>query len=169
MICPNCGYDNVPGDESCKHCEMDLTQLDRPVAQNRLERCLMEDLVSALKPREAVVACLQATVGQALDKMLAANLGALLVIDSEGKLRGIFSERDLLTRVAGIYECWEDLSVCEVMTPDPETVSLTDTLALALQKMDVGGYRHLPVVEGGKPVGVISVRDMMRHLTRLCK
>jgi len=47
-------------------------------------------------------------------------------------------------------------------------VNLTDTLALALQKMDVGGYRHLPVVDEGKPVGVISVRDMMRHLTRLC-
>jgi CBS domain-containing protein len=54
------------------------------------------------------------------------------------------------------------------MTRNPETVSLNDSLALALQKMDVGGYRHLPVVEDGKPVGVISVRDMMRHLTKLC-
>lgn len=168
MICPNCGYDNMPGDESCKHCEMDLTQLDRPAAQNRLERTLMEDLVGALKPREAVVACLHATVGQALDKMLKANLGALLVVDGDGNLRGIFSERDLLTRVAGIHVCWEHLPICEVMTWDPETVRLTDTLALALQKMDCGGYRHLPVVENGKPVGVISVRDMMRHLTRMC-
>ena len=168
MICPNCGYDNVPGDESCKHCEMDLTQLDRPAAQNRLERTLMEDVVGSLKPREAVVVCLNATVGQTLDSMLKSNLGALLVIDDEGKLRGIFSERDLLTRVAGIHTSWEHLPVREVMTPDPETVCLTDTLAQALQKMDVGGYRHLPVVEDGRPVGVISVRDMMRHLTRLC-
>jgi CBS domain-containing protein len=147
---------------------MDLTQLDRPIAQNRLERTLMEDLVGALKPREAVVTCLNATVGQALDKMLKSNLGALLVIDGEGKLRGIFSERDLLTRVAGIYTYWEQLPISEVMTVNPETVRLTDTLALALQKMDCGGYRHLPVVEDGKPVGVISVRDMMRHLTRMC-
>ncbi len=168
MICPNCGYDNLPGDESCKHCAMDMTQLDRPMAQNRLERILMEDHVSVLHPRLAVVTCPQATVGQALDKMLRDNLGALLVTDANGCLCGIFSERDLLTRVAGVHACWEHVPIGDVMTRDPETVCLTDTLALALQKMDVGGYRHLPVVENGKPVGVISVRDLMRHLTRFC-
>jgi CBS domain-containing protein len=147
---------------------MDMTQLDRPVAQNRLERILMEDPVSALKPRAAVVTCLRATVGAALDRMLQANLGALLVVDDDGKLCGIFSERDLLTRVAGLHEPWEAVPIADVMTHNPETVQLSDTLDLALQKMDVGGYRHLPVVADGKPVGVISVRDMMRHLTRLC-
>lgn len=168
MICPTCGYDNLPGDESCRHCELDLTPLDRPVALNRLERVLMEDLVGALKPRKAVFVCLKATIGQALDIMLQSNLGALLVVDADGQLAGIFSERDLLTRVAGVHASWQNLPIGEVMTRNPETVCLTDTLALALQKMDVGGYRHLPVVEEGKPVGVISVRDMMRHLTRLC-
>ena len=64
MICPNCGYDNLPGDESCKHCAMDLTQLDRPAAQNRLERTLMEDVVARCKPRQAVVARQNDTVGQ---------------------------------------------------------------------------------------------------------
>src|SRR5467141_3829101 len=122
MICPTCGYDNVPGDESCKHCGMDLTQLDRPAAQNRLERTLMEELVGALKPRQAVVARLNATVGQALDMMLESNLGALLVVDANGRLSGIFSERDLLTRVAGVHPNWESLHVCEVMTRNPETV-----------------------------------------------
>ena len=96
------------------------------------------------------------------------SISALLVVDAAGQLCGIFSERDLLTRVAGIHSCWENVPVSEVMTRIPETVSPTDSLALALQKMDVGGYRHLPVVEDGKPVGVISVRDMMRHLTKLC-
>ena len=168
MICPNCCYDNVPGDESCRHCEMDMTQLDRPVAQNRLERSLMDDEVSVLKPRAAVVTCPRATVGEALDRMLQANLGALLVVDDDGKLVGIFSERDLLTRVAGVHAAWDAVQIADVMTRDPETVQLTDTLDLALQKMDVGGYRHLPVVADGKPVGVISVRDMMRHLTRIC-
>ncbi len=147
---------------------MDMTQLDRPVAQNRLERILMEDPVSALKPRAAVVTCPRATVGEALDRMLQANLGALLVVDDDGKLCGIFSERDLLTRVAGLSDSWEAIPIADVMTRNPETVQLTDTLDFALQKMDVGGYRHLPVVTDGKPVGVISVRDMMRHLTRLC-
>jgi CBS domain-containing protein len=55
------------------------------------------------------------------------------------------------------------------MTRNPETVEPNDTLAVALHKMDVGGYRHLPIVEGERPVGIISVRDVSRHITRLCK
>jgi CBS domain-containing protein len=55
------------------------------------------------------------------------------------------------------------------MTADPETVGPEDRLAVALQKMDVGGYRHLPVVEeDGVPVGLVSVRDVIRHITKLC-
>ena len=55
------------------------------------------------------------------------------------------------------------------MTPNPETVRPTDTLAFVLHKMDGGGYRHLPVLKDGQPLGMISVRDMLRHITRLCK
>jgi CBS domain-containing protein len=55
------------------------------------------------------------------------------------------------------------------MTPRPETIVATDSLAFALHKMDSGGYRHLPVLENGRPVAVISVRDVLTHCTRLCK
>jgi CBS domain-containing protein len=55
------------------------------------------------------------------------------------------------------------------MTVDPQIVRATDTLAFVLHQMDAGGYRHLPVVQDGQPLGMISVRDMLRHMTRLCK
>ncbi len=55
------------------------------------------------------------------------------------------------------------------MTPNPETLDVNDKIAFALHKMDSGGYPHLPVVLDNKPAGVISVRDMLRHITRLCK
>ena len=55
------------------------------------------------------------------------------------------------------------------MTPDPETASESDPLAFALHKMDGGGYRHLPVLRDGKPVGMISVRDLLKHITSLCR
>jgi CBS domain-containing protein len=55
------------------------------------------------------------------------------------------------------------------MTSEPETLGPDDMLAVALHKMDVGGYRHLPVVENGVPTGIISVRDLIRHITQLCK
>jgi CBS domain-containing protein len=63
---------------------------------------------------------------------------------------------------------FERLPVGRIMTPAPDTVAPTDVLAFALGKMDGGGYRHLPVVAAGKPVGVISVRDILRHLTAVC-
>jgi CBS domain-containing protein len=169
MICPTCGWDNLPGSEECQNCQQDLTPLDRPVAQNRVERSLMEDPVSVLRPNRAVSVLPSASVAHAMQVMLDGNLGALLVVDERGELQGIFSERDLLKKVAGVYDAFAALPVSRFMTADPETVTATDTLNFALHKMDVGGYRHLPVLADGKPVGVISVRDMLRHITRLCK
>jgi CBS domain-containing protein len=97
------------------------------------------------------------------------DIGALLVVNETGQLLGIFSERDLLTKVAGMHETYADLPVGDFMTAKPETVTESDTLDFALHKMDGGGYRHLPVLTDGQPSGVISVRDMLRHITRMCK
>jgi CBS domain-containing protein len=169
MICPTCGWDNVPGSEECQNCQQDLTLLDQPVARDRVERSLMEDPVRVLRPHPPVTVPLQATVGQAVALMLERDLGAMLVVDESGRLRGIFSERDLLKKIAGLHEDFADLPIAQFMTPDPETVTLSDTLNFALHKMDVGGYRHLPVAEEGRPVGVVSVRDMLRYITQLCK
>jgi CBS domain-containing protein len=169
MICPHCGHDNLPGSEECSSCLMDLTQLDRPVAHTHVERSLMEDPVSLLNPKKPITVRPTATVSEAIELMLDRDIGALLVTEDGGKLLGIFSERDLLTKVAGLHEPFADLSIEQFMTPKPESVAPTDTLAFALHKMDVGGYRHLPVLKNGLPVGVISVRDLLRHITRLCK
>jgi len=169
MICPACGHDNFPGREHCGNCLHDLTQLDRPVSRDRVERSLMEDPVSVLQPRKAVTVTPEATVGDAIRIMLEQDIGAVLVVAADGRLVGIFSERDLLTRVAGQVTDYANRPVSEFMTADPETVRPTDTLAFALHKMDGGGYRHLPVLKDGHPLGMLSVRDMLGHITRLCK
>src|ERR1700681_4714438 len=98
MICPTCGTDNLPGSEECSSCQQDLTQLDRPAAQDRVERSLMEDAVSILRPGKPVTVQPATTIREAMQTMLARDIGALLVVDSEGKLLGIFSERDLLAK-----------------------------------------------------------------------
>lgn len=169
MICPNCGYDNLPGSEECTSCLQDLTQLDQPIAQDQVERSLMEDRVRLLRPHQAVTITPQTTVREAIQRLLDQNIGAILVVDDHGKLIGIFSERDLMTRVVGVHASYESLPVRDFMTANPETVTAEDTLAFAIHKMDVGGYRHLPVLSQGKPTGVISARDMLRHITKLCK
>ena len=167
MICPTCNTDNLPGSEQCRNCLHDLTQLDRPTAQDRVERSLMEDTVAALRPRVPVTLPPAASVGEAIRTMLEHDIGAVLIVDG-ARVAGILSERDLLTRVVGLDD-YASRPVCVIMTRDPETVRESDTLAFALYKMDSGGYRHLPVVQDGRAVGMISVRDLLRHLIGLCK
>jgi CBS domain-containing protein len=169
MICPTCGWDNLPGNEECSNCLQDLTPLDRPAPGNKVERSLMEDPVSALDPHEPIILPATATVHEAIRTMLTCNIGSVLIVDQSGVLVGIFSERDLLKKIAGKRDDYAKLPVSEFMTANPETVKTTDTLDFVLHKMDGGGYRHLPVVNDGRPSGVISVRDMLRHITRLCK
>jgi CBS domain-containing protein len=169
MICPNCGNDNLPGSEECSRCQQDLTQLDQPIAQSSVERSLMEDPVRALNPHTPLTISPKTAAKDAVRIMLDKDVGALLVVDDAGTLVGIFSERDLLKRVASDYDRLKDSPVSDFMTPKPETVTVEDTLAFAVHKMDVGGYRHLPVLAEGRPTGVVSARDMLRHITRLCK
>jgi CBS domain-containing protein len=169
MICPNCGCDNLPGNEECSNCLQALTPLDRPAPNNKVERSLMEDRVKTLDPKKPVTLPATATVREAIHTMLTCNIGSILIVDGSAKLVGIFSERDLLTKVAGLVDDYANRPVSEFMTASPATVKTTDTLDFVLHQMDGGGYRHLPVVKDGRPTGVISVRDMLRHITRLCK
>jgi CBS domain-containing protein len=168
MICPRCGYDNVPGNDVCESCLLDLAPLDQPAPRDRVQHDLMDRPVRDLKPRTPITLPTAARLGDAVKLMLDQGVGTVLVVDNAGALTGIFSERDLLLRVPDEAARSGSQPLSEFMTPKPETVRPDDPLALALQKMDVGGYRHLPVVEEGKPVGVISVRDLMRHITRMC-
>jgi CBS domain-containing protein len=165
MICPNCGHYNLPGSEECSSCLQSLTPLDLPIATDQVERSLMEEPVEALCPREPITLGPTATIQEAIQTMLTHDIGALIVTDKDGRLMGIFSERDLLAKVAGLQPNYAELPIAQFMTPNPETVNPDSTLAEAINKMNVGGYRHLPVVTDGRPTGVVSVRDMLRHIT----
>jgi CBS domain-containing protein len=168
MICPVCNFDNLPGSEVCARCLQDIAQLDLPAAQDRVQRSLMEDPVSVLRPKTPISVRPDTKIGDAMNTLLANNIGAVLVLEADGTLVGILSERDLLMKVAGREDFEAGRPVREFMTPKPEAVRATDSLAFVLHKMDSGSYRHLPVLAEGKAVGVISVRDMLRHFTRLC-
>jgi CBS domain-containing protein len=169
MICPSCGHDNVPGNDACGNCQQSMTPLDLPSAASRIEKCLMCDPVAALPNKPVVTVRPETSIRQAVDLMLANNVGATLVVDEAGKLLGIFSERDLLTRVVGQIDEPLDQPVGPYMTARPTAVSPTETLNYVLHKMDGGGHRHVPVVQNGTATSVISVRDMLRHILKLCR
>lgn len=121
--------------------------------------------ISKLMPREPVLIDSTATVADAVMAMNVNHTGCVLVQD-HGRLAGIFTERDVITKVFGLDDC-RSVSVAEVMTRDPESLESKDELAFALNRMSVGGYRHIPVVDHGKPVGVLSVRDIVNYLADL--
>jgi CBS domain-containing protein len=99
------------------------------------------------------------TVQAAAARMTECCCGSILVCDGD-RLRGIFTERDLLARVAAAGHEPARTRLAEVMTPDPETIEASEPAIEAVRRMDEGCYRHLPVLEGGRIVGVVSLRDM---------
>jgi CBS domain-containing protein len=99
---------------------------------------------------------------EAARQMNERRVGAALVFDDE-RLTGILTERDVL-RAFGGYGSEGAQRVADWMTPNPETIDSTESTGQAAAIMIHGGFRHLPVVEGGRPVGIVSIRDLMRHV-----
>lgn len=98
------------------------------------------------------------TIGHAAEKMVQHGVSAIVVSDY-GRLLGIITERDLTRAVAGRVHTSE-ARVREWMTADPQTVSESTDPVEAVQIMLDGGFRHLPVVEGERAVGIVSIRDL---------
>jgi CBS domain-containing protein len=98
-------------------------------------------------------------LGEAAKRMVARGVGAVLVMEGEN-LQGILTERDLMRAVAGGYS--DEARVSDWMTRHPETVDADDATDHAASLMIHGGFRHLPVVQGDRVVGIISIRDLMR-------
>jgi len=108
------------------------------------------------------------TVTDAMRAMQREHRGCVLVTDDgtqRSKLIGIFTERDVLFRIVDKGRNPAALAIGEVMTPNPENLSSRATVAYVLNKMSVGGFRHVPVVDDEhRPVCVISVRDVVSFL-----
>ena len=163
MICPNCGFDNVPGGEECAQCKQDLTHLDRPTPLDRFEQRLLADTIRVLEPTKPVAVRPQDSLRHALSAMVLHKVGAVVVTDDADKLVGIFSERDLTQKAVGGADGLDRMKVADHMTAAPTTVTLDEPLVYAFHKMDVGEYRHLPGVEGETPIGMISVKGLLAY------
>jgi CBS domain-containing protein len=98
-------------------------------------------------------------LADAARRMVERGVGAVLVL-KEGSLDGILTERDLMKAVAAGYE--EDAKVGDWMTRHPETIEADDSTDHAAALMIHGGFRHLPVLDGGRVAGIVSIRDLMR-------
>lgn len=115
---------------------------------------------SVMQRRKVLKAPPETLVSKAAKLMAAKNVGALMVVE-EGRLVGIFTERDVVFRVVARGLDARTTAVSEVMSPAPHTVHPDKPFGYALLVMHENGFRHLPVVENGKPIGIVSARSAM--------
>jgi len=117
----------------------------------------------AIHGQELVAFAPDAVVREVVDAMAKRRFGAVPVVEN-GRLVGIFTERDVLVRVVAAHKDPETTRLGEVMTANPDTVKSSDAVLHALELMNQHGYRHLPVVDGETLIGVVSIRDLYRSV-----
>ena len=137
------------------------------VTPTLLQDRLTSTPVTALEPRVPITIDRHGSLAQATRQMNAHNIGCLLVTDAQDRLAGIFTERDVLIKVAGLVEELSSATVADYMTPNPITIKGEAPIAQALHLMSVHGFRHLPLVdEHQRPTGIISFRDVVHYLNQ---
>ena len=140
--------------------EDDLTASERE--EQQLGEVILTAPIRELDPPVATVVPESATIENVIQTMLERGLGAVLV-QREGRIVGIFTERDVLRRVVSVAVNRERL-VSEVMTPDPETLRPDDGIAFALNRMIVGGFRHIPILDDKGGAAMLSQRDVVAFI-----
>jgi CBS domain-containing protein len=132
------------------------------------DKRLLREPLSVLPARKPIVLPADCSVTDAIRAMQQEHRGAVVITEDgtpNSALRGIFTERDVLLRVTGRGRNPATLQLSEVMTENPERLIEDSSIAWVLNKMSVGGFRHVPVVDAqDRPVFVISVRDVVEFL-----
>ena len=165
--CSLCDEPNIEGDDFCRACGHALSDTHLYEAKNPVERGLLRDRISGLTPKTPIVARSSDTVGEVLSMMVQRGLGCMFILDNQGSLVGVFSERDALLRIDAADHNAYDQPISSVMTPSPEGLDVSSKISFAVQRMDLGSYRHVPIMgENKKLDGVISVRDILGYLSK---
>lgn len=162
--CPTCGFDNLTGAEVCDNCGTDLMGNDVPEQGSSFHSRLLGEHLDDLGAPEPITVDPETTVEAVINRMHAAEVDCVLIMAND-QLVGIFTDRDAVVKIAG--KGLEASPVGDFMTPDPVVLRHDDPIAIAIHKMAVGGFRHIPIVEDGRPTGVVTARDVFHHLAEV--
>lgn len=163
VICPDCKTENIPGADLCESCGQDLRNLALPTPRSEFEEHLMRDLLGALDAREALSVSPGDPVALAVHVMRH-NEAECVLVKEDDEIIGILTERDILMKAAGLKVDLNALAVRDIMTPDPVILREEDTLAVAMHKMSIGGFRHIPFCAAGSTL-LVSIQDVFRHVS----
>ena len=165
MICPSCSHDNIEGADRCEECMTSLQNLDVPQAGSEgMASSVMEDDIRQLD-QEFLSVSPNASALEVIAKMKAAGVGCALVL-KDGKLVGIFTERDLLNKLTGKNARPDNTEVRELMSVNPEVLSENDSVAIAVNKMSIGRYRHIPVRRADGSYSVTSIKHVLKYIAK---
>lgn len=159
--CPVCGHENYAGEDACEECGGDLRTLDIPQDAVDFHGRLLGEHLDALGIERPPTVVAGTSARAAIARMKDDGLECLLVVDGD-RLRGIVTYQDAIVKLQGM--ALEGMVVDALMTPDPVVLRHDDTTAVALNKMAVGGFRHIPIVEDGRLVGLVQARNLFSHL-----
>jgi CBS domain-containing protein len=169
LLCPYCGSENIDGTDDCEQCGQPLVESHLAPPKYEVERSLLNDRINVLAPNRAISVPPTTSVVDVLRLMADKGIGCVVVAEA-GRPVGIFSERDALLKIGADAAQVAARPVRDFMTPKPETLVADAKLAYAVQRMDLGGYRHLPIVDSqGAVTGIVSARDILRHLMESLK
>jgi predicted transcriptional regulator len=163
MLCPTCHHDNFEGDDNCANCGADLALSDVARTAFAYHDTILGDHLDALGIGDPMLVEPDLPVADAIRAMHQGGRDCLLVCE-DGRLVGIFTDRDAVAKA--IDKRLALFHVRDFMTPDPVVLGPDDTIAMAIHKMAVGEFRHIPIVDDGKPIGVVAAADVFGHLVR---
>lgn len=163
MRCPFCDFENIQGMDQCARCHVDLTHPGAIETHADIERDLLKRPLGELLAQDYVTVLPSDSVGDVIRRLHETSHHCAIVIEEE-RVVGILTERDVLTKIAHRYDDCAGRAVREFMTPNPATLNVENAVAFGLNRMMVGGYRHVPVKRDGKLAGVVSVRHILGYL-----
>lgn len=162
MKCPFCGQENIQGVDNCDSCGEDLTAFDGVKPKDSLELGLVKDALLDVARCKTLLVPPETPLKEIAEKMGEDNQCFLV---AEGKkLIGIVTMRDILQRVIHRGFDLNTTPVKKIMTANPDTLTHEDKIVHALNKMSLGGYRHVPILKEDGGYQVISVRDIISYL-----
>jgi CBS domain-containing protein len=167
MICPDCGHDNIEGMDRCENCMKPLRDLDvpRPDATRGLVRSVMEDDLHHLLEDTILSVSPETPVQEVIRRMKEDASSCALVIEGD-KLAGIFTEHDVLCKLSAGKEAALRAPISELMTPHPDVLRETDSVAAALNKMAVGRYRNVPVQREDGSYRLMSIGHVLKYIAQ---
>lgn len=167
--CPSCQHEYIAGDDRCPACFQSLMQMDLPSVKksDRIQKLLMNTPVAELLSDTIPVVAKPSDSIHEIIRILRAQKKFCILIYLEGKIQGIISLRDILLKAAGADKDLNKIKAADIMTAKPEVVRPENSIAVLVNKMSIGGFRHIPVLDqAGHPLGILSIQNVLNRLTQ---